>query len=263
MTNSTITTITSSQLEEMTFNVVSCEIEESNSDTDSWEEQTGDCEYETHYRFSNQVWGTATLRSDTDPSITVTINWQADASSKTYADSFDFDIGFNESMSHPIIINATIVDEDGDEVSDPDFELSEKFKGGEWEECHARKLLPTADVEELTETEDTDMTDLEVIEINRDNAPDLKFTGVQIASASSKDPYGSNNGRWTVLRLYRTKGGKFIAQSIGCTQWQGEKDRYAAEVCSNHAEVIKFFGHGRLAKEIYAEADIADIQEVD
>ena len=185
MTNSTIATITSSELEEMTFNVVSCEIEESNSDTDSWEEQTGDCEYETQYRFSNQVWGTATLRSDTNPSITITINWKADSSAKTYNDSFDFDIVFNESMAHPIIINATIVDEDGDEVSDPDFELSEKFKGGEWEDCHARHLLPTADVEELTETEDNDMTDLEVIEISRDNAPDLKFTGVQIASASS------------------------------------------------------------------------------
>jgi len=104
--------------------------------------------------------------------------------------------------------------------------------------------------------------------IKRDNAPDLKFTGEQIASVSSspdtaRSDYSGSTGRWTELRLYRTKGGKFICESIGRTQWQGEHDRHAAAVCETAEAVCEFFGSSWLAKEMYEAADLDCAERVD
>lgn len=103
---------------------------------------------------------------------------------------------------------------------------------------------------------------MEAFDIQRDGKTDLKFTGEQVASASSKAVY-NDGGRWTVLKLYKTKGGKYVCQSIGRTCWEGETDRYSGEVCNTEAEVIAFFGHGRLAKELYHEAGLSDAETVE
>lgn len=105
-------------------------------------------------------------------------------------------------------------------------------------------------------------SDMETITVTRDNDSDIRFTGEEIASASSHSPYDCS-GRWTVLKLYRTKGGKYVCSEVGRTQWQGESDRYSGTVCETPAEVIKYFGHGRLAKEIYDEAGFEDVVEVE
>jgi hypothetical protein len=104
--------------------------------------------------------------------------------------------------------------------------------------------------------------------IERDNDRDLNFTGEIIGSASSSPNNASSNysretGRWSELNLYKTAGGKFVAQSIGRTQWQGEHDRYSAMVCNTEAEVVDFFGTGWLAKELYDDAGITAVEEIE
>lgn len=169
--------------------------------------------------------------------------------------------------------NFSLIDEDADEITgwQRDDILKEMLDGAEWEYC-VKQLLPTADddIENLDTDEDTDMTDeMELHTISRDSAPDLVFTGVKVASARSSannaagSSYSGQTGRWCELELYKTRGGKFVCVEIGRTQWQGERDRYNAEVCEDNAGVIKFFGHGWLAKDLYCKAGIADAVEVE
>lgn len=97
--------------------------------------------------------------------------------------------------------------------------------------------------------------------VERDDEPALTFTGVQIASARSfgdrgHPDFSGSTGRWTVLKLYRTKGGKLVGARIERTQWQGEQDQHEGIVCETASEIVEFFGHSRLAKELYSEAEI-------
>ncbi len=97
--------------------------------------------------------------------------------------------------------------------------------------------------------------------VRRDGEKNLEFDGELIAEAESSannasSDYSGDVGRWTELKLYRTKAGKFVASRVNHTQWQGERDSHEASACDNEAAVAEFFGQGRLAKEIYAEADI-------
>mgnify|MGYP005852239773 CR=1 FL=1 len=92
-----------------------------------------------------------------------------------------------------------------------------------------------------------------------DNGPDLSFTGGEIATVTSETPYKE---RWTVLRLYETSDGQFVAQSIGRTRKQREHDRYNVVVCADEDDVRKFFGYSWLAKDLYDEAGIDYAQEV-
>ena len=100
----------------------------------------------------------------------------------------------------------------------------------------------------------------EKITVERDNGPDYKFRGVLVAqSASSPDRgnsyYSGAVGRWVVLKLYRTLAGKYVCQRVNMTQWEGEHDTYEACFC-DRTGVEAFFGHGKLAKELYAEAEM-------
>lgn len=162
----------------------------------------------------------------------------------------------------------TLIDEDGDEEGNWTVQdtLQECFSGdGEYDatDIDYDALLPKVVTQDIDIDIDTEgETDMETIEVKNDNAPNIRFTGEEVAQVNSKSAY-NDGGRWTVLKLYRTKSGKFICQSIGRTQWQGETDRYSAQVAEDHAGVIEFFGHGRLAKDLYREADISDVQDVD
>lgn len=153
-----------------------------------------------------------------------------------------------------------VEDEDGDELDKRDINelIKENLTG--MTDIDYEELIPKITITDIdTDTEDATM---ETYTITNDNAADIRFTGEHLATASSKDPY-NNGGRWTVLRLYRTKGGAFICQEEGITQWQGERDRSKVTVCKTEAEVIAAFGHGRLAKEIYDEAGIEAVVDVD
>ncbi|MCB2403570.1 hypothetical protein [Rhizobium ruizarguesonis] len=106
------------------------------------------------------------------------------------------------------------------------------------------------------------------ITVERDDAPDISFLGVRIAGASSSGnsanpEFSGSVGRRTLIRLYRTKAGKFVCERIERSNWQGERDQYDAHVCDNISEIFNFFGHGWLAKSLYAEAGISAVVEVE
>lgn len=103
--------------------------------------------------------------------------------------------------------------------------------------------------------------DKKTVVVERAGDRDIRFVGELIAAASSSPDKSSNyhsgsTGRWSVLRLYRSRGGKLICEQIGKTQWIGEHDRCSGAVCDTEAEVIAFFGLGWLAKQLYEEAGI-------
>ena len=101
---------------------------------------------------------------------------------------------------------------------------------------------------------------MDKITVKNDNAPDLRFTGELMATAS---PQSASSGRWTELALYKTQTGKFVCSEIGYTQWQGERDHYKAKACNSVEEVTQFFGHGWLAKELYDEANLDTAIDLD
>jgi hypothetical protein len=102
---------------------------------------------------------------------------------------------------------------------------------------------------------------METIEIEVTGGADLRFTGEQIASVCSNannasGSYSGQTGRWAEYFLYRTASGRYVCQIIQHTQWQGDKDQCIAGVCGDDAQVIEFFGHDWLAKELYKKAGI-------
>jgi hypothetical protein len=104
--------------------------------------------------------------------------------------------------------------------------------------------------------------------IDRDDGTNIRFIGKRIGSASTspetaRSDYSGSTGRWQELELYRTAGDKFVCSRMNGTQWQGEHDTHEATSCATEAEVIAFFGMGRLAKELYAEAGIECIEDVE
>lgn len=115
---------------------------------------------------------------------------------------------------------------------------------------------------------EADMTN-DTITLSVDNKPDIRFTGECIGAASSSDnnasgsSYSGSTGRWTELKLYKTIGGRYICHQVGRTRWQGERDLYKAKVCETEEDVISFFGHRWLAKELYANAGIEDVSVID
>lgn len=167
-----------------------------------------------------------------------------------------------------ILDGVTLVDDDGDALEN--WETQEEvekifghdsFNAGEIENASQidyAALLPPVQTEDIDIKEGDSM---EIITVERDNDADIRFNGEQIAQASSHGE--RSNGRWTVLKLFKTAGGRFVCQSIGVTQWQGEDDRSAAQVCENETEVIAFFKHGRVAKDLYHAAGIEDVKEID
>ena len=104
--------------------------------------------------------------------------------------------------------------------------------------------------------------------VQRDGERGLRFKGKRLASARSSadraySNYSGTTGRWCELALYQTAKGKYIAVSVGRTQWQGEHDRHAAKVCDTVEQVVEFFGAGWLAKELYEEARIDIAEEIE
>ena len=160
----------------------------------------------------------------------------------------------------------TLFDEDGDELGDSDkAEVIREVLGDKLEAIDYDAILPPVATDDIDYSEESEM---ELITLINDNAPDLRFNGELVAKTSSSPNnasscYSGSVGRWMRLELYRTAGGKFVCSSTGYTQWQGEKDRRKAAVCETEADVIEFFGHGWLAKDLYEEAGIVDAVEVD
>lgn len=90
----------------------------------------------------------------------------------------------------------------------------------------------------------------------------MKFKGVYLAFATSKDPY-NDRGRWFELELWKTVGGKFVCKKEDVTRWQGERNRHNVQVCDNIDCVKAFFGQGWVSKELYAKAGIDNVELLD
>lgn len=187
-----------------------------------------------------------------------------------YSENFSYDDCQPESFSCSTegmdtawtIEGVEVVDEDGDPICASDLcaELPGDFEHIDY------STLQIAQHTDIDYDEDSDM---ETFTIKRDNEPDLRLSGEIIGHAASSannaagSRYSGQTGRWTELTLYKTAGGKYVCEQVGRTQWQGERDRFSGAVCETIEEVIEFFGHRWLAKELYAEAGINDVVEID
>jgi hypothetical protein len=108
----------------------------------------------------------------------------------------------------------------------------------------------------------------ETYNLRNDNGRDVKFAGYVMANATSRTNQGPRQSRWTEITIYKTKGGTYIVQIMGLTQWQGETDRHEVTVCTSEAEVIRALegdvGYlGWLAKDALDEAGINHEQVVE
>lgn len=204
------------------------------------------------------VWGWASKTSTLDGIVI------------TYTEGFNYDECDPDSLSAGTegqddvwsVEGVVVVDEDGDELNAHELAdyLDYDFSSIDYS---------VLGIEQVTDIDVDEYSDMETFTLGIDNAPSVRFTGELVASAASSDnqamgsSYSGQTGRWTELALYKTKGGKFICHQVGRTRWQGERDRFSGKVCETLAEVKEFFGHRWLAKELYAEASIDDAVEVE
>jgi hypothetical protein len=119
--------------------------------------------------------------------------------------------------------------------------------------------------------ENTENTLKEFI-IKRDKFPPIKFFGELICVRSSRN---HNSNRWSVLALYKTKGGKYVIERTHMTIWDGERNYTEAQSFDTAAEVIEWLKDengevGSLSQELIESAakdsqDFADnwIEKVD
>ena len=199
--------------------------------------------------------------------LTLMLDWASSGdTSGTLNDLYDWErpqLGTgNPAYPAELSEDVVLLDDDGDECDEHELadlladiadDISEQWQP------HAHTMLPAAPAPEDIDVDEED--DMGTHTIERDNEPALRFTGELIAEASSWR--ADRDDRWTELRLYRTRGGRYICEQVGHTRWQGERTRHSAGVCDTEADVIDWLGHGWLAKELYAEAGIDAAVDVD
>lgn len=188
----------------------------------------------------------------------------------TYTEGFNYDECDPDSLSEGTeglddvwsVEGVVVVDEDGDELNAHELAdyLDSDFSSIDYD---------VLQIDEVTEIDIDEDSDMETFTLEINNEPDIRFTGELVAGATSSDnqamgsSYSGSTGRWTELKLYKTKGGKYVCHQVGCTLWQGERDRFSGKVCETLDEVKEFFGHRWLAKELYGNAGIDDAVEVE
>ena len=187
-----------------------------------------------------------------------------------YTESFNYDEYEPDSFSSGTegqdevwrVEGVVVVDEDGDKLNSHELAdyLNSDFSSIDYS---------VLEIEQVTDIDVDEDSVMETFILELDNAPNIRFTGERVASAASSENsgmgrrYSGQAGRWTELKLYKTKGGKFVCHEIGRTIWQGERDRFSGKVCETEEEVKEFFGYRWLAKELYSEAGIDDSVEVE
>lgn len=95
--------------------------------------------------------------------------------------------------------------------------------------------------------------------IVREGEPDLRFHG-KLVDAVRSSPY---RGRWTEMRVYQTKGGKYVGVKLGCSMWLNETDRAHAQVAGTLEELAGFFGDSLLAKALTRRLGVQPFVDVD
>lgn len=105
--------------------------------------------------------------------------------------------------------------------------------------------------------------DYRQIKLIRDEDRDLRFQGRLLAEATTSVNDHGACGRWSELRLYLTRSGKYVCQHYQGTLWDGESDTSTIELCQTEDLVFKFFGSSDLAKELYREANLDYVEEIE
>lgn len=244
--------------------------EESLDGATAFQKETGDYDDDTGERITVDgvyAWSYKTVRATLPDGSTVETAYQMNVEwvgteRERYTDDYEAKEG--EGLPAIELQGVTLVDEDGDALQgwEVDSIAREAIPG--LTDIDNEALLPAVKTEDIDEEDET----METITLENDNAPAIRFTGERVARVSSSPDtassyYSGHTGCYTILELYKTKGGKFVAHSVGVTQWQGEHDRHKSAVCEDEAAVIAFFGHGWLAKDLYEEAGIEDVQYVE
>lgn len=89
-----------------------------------------------------------------------------------------------------------------------------------------------------------------------DSGPDISFVGDVVAEVSSRD---AGRDQWSVLRIYRTVGGAFVAERERWRDRDGTPDlaAYGAGVCPDAAAVVRWF-HGPPQRASWLTKDLLD-----
>ena len=85
------------------------------------------------------------------------------------------------------------------------------------------------------------------ITITRTGEPPLRFAGFEIGSGEVE----VGTGRRVLVRIYKTKGGKYVASVDSITKWQGEHDTTSAKSFVTPEEVVEWLrsdNDGRLGR---------------
>lgn len=229
-------------------------------DRDSRPVEDTDDDGEAIERAIRYVLGEAYCTSTLDGvAITYNEGWSYDENDP---DSFQTSV---EGLERPwTILGVEVLDEDGKAIHHADLRdyLPDAFSDIDYAELENG-------ICEITDIDYDKASSMETYILDLDNEPSLRFSGILLAEVKSSDDqamgssYSGQTGRWTELALYKTRGGRYICHQIGHTRWIGERTRYSGKVCATVEEVTAFFGHRWLAKELYQEAGIMDVQEIE
>lgn len=196
-------------------------------------------------------WGYATVTSTLGE---VTIEFQ-EAFSYDECDQESI-LTSNDGLEHVWVIDGVeVIDDDGEKICNS---VLSDYLGSDFSKIDYSVL----DIEQITDVDVNKCSEMESFTVYVDNQPNIRFNGELVASAQSSDnnamasSYSGSPGCWTELNLYLTAGGKYVCHKIERTKWVGSRDHHSAVVCDNVGDVIKFFGHGWLAKELYDTAGI-------
>lgn len=139
--------------------------------------------------------------------------------------------------------------------------------------------------------DDADVGKLREHTVQRDDEPDLKFTGTLKASAA---PEFRAQQRWREYRVYETKAGHLVLSRVGRSIKEGERDKFEAHIFKfkpqaliignpsyvaagadkNYANffvdgkemkdvLTEYFGFDELAKELYRKLGVSTEQTID
>lgn len=98
------------------------------------------------------------------------------------------------------------------------------------------------------------------IRLLRDHEPDLLVKQPQLRAEVSS--YEEGKLRWSELRLWTSLDGVTIAEQVGVSVNDRERDRFRAWVCPSDQDVIKHLKRGWLARQLYRKAGIDDTEVV-
>lgn len=78
--------------------------------------------------------------------------------------------------------------------------------------------------------------------------PAIRFEGRLLAEASG---WREGRKRWTILKAYQTKSGRWVIEQIGMTEFEGEETFTDVLVFDNADEMTSKMGFTRLSEDLW------------